>query len=187
MTYIGGIFSRTIADIENHTHKAYFNVEDWNRIYGNALAVVELIQSMHGITIAFDTITPPTVNDFPQVADFNKLLSNIERTRENLGSPTTEVIPAIKANWLEGINQSAPNYEDVNTWERALDILYASILAYVEYVVYCGVANVGQPRFYQHRFRQSFAPISMFITRSSTVGSAITGSSFTRQNGFRRV
>lgn len=185
MSYKTPITDRTLTDITTKTAKAFFNVADWVRIYGNAEIINAIVSELNG-AITFDAITEPTVTRIPTVADINILLANIERIRINSGLPAIDGLVSIKHDWLEGSAADAPDYLDVNTWEKVLDIIFKSVLLSTGYRVYCGVANVGQPRLYQHRWRTWTIETSALPFRSPRTGIAVTGASIKQNNSFRR-
>lgn len=185
--YITPIYDRTASDITSQTAKAFFNVADWVRIYGNAEIVNEVINTLLSIGVTFDTVTTPTITTIPTVTQLNTLLANIERIRVAACLPEITGLTAITSAWTAGSSADAPTYLDVNEWEQVLDIVFSMISHSVEYQPYCGVFAVGQPRFYQHRFRQfNFVSPSATPTRKPRANAASTGTGLTRQNGFRR-
>ena len=60
MSYKTPITDRTLTDITTKTAKAFFNVADWVRIYGNAEIINAIVSELNG-AITFDAITEPTV------------------------------------------------------------------------------------------------------------------------------
>lgn len=121
MPYVAGIFDRTQTDIDNRTSKAYIDQGDWIRIYNNSLIVRNLIEPILGLSIIFETIPVPNTTDIPTILNLNKLTGNIERARivaEAIGANK-----AIKYNWEAGASKDAPNYIDVNLWEKTMDVL----------------------------------------------------------------
>jgi hypothetical protein len=187
MKYVNPITDRDAADIVNRTAKAFLNILDWNRIYGNAEITNFLAEFLIGITITFDSVTAPTITNFPAVADFNALLANVNRVRAASNLPEITGLNELAADWIAGINQAAPDYLDVNEWEQVIEILRNTLVAAADYRAYCGVFNVGQPRFWQNRFRR-FAWVANSITpvRRARTNVAACGVGLTRNNGFRR-
>lgn len=188
MTYTPPVYDRTALDITNLTAKAFFNVADWVRVYNNALVVNELVEFLLSINITFDTVTTPTITTIPTVTQLNTLLANIERIRVAACLPAITGLTEVTAAWVAGNAEDSPTYLDANTWERVLDVIYNSIAASVEYQPYCGVFAVGQPRFYQHRFRQfaAWIPNSAAPVRRARTGVASANAGLKRNNGFRR-
>ena len=187
MPYITPITDRTQADIDARTSKAFFNVADWVRIYGNAKQVHDLFVVL-GFSVPFNTLSTPTQVTIPSVHTFNSFLENIETLRVAAGLPVIPGLTEIKVDWLEGSSAESPDYLDANDWERVLDILYNNIGFTLDYVIYCGVANAGQPRFYQHRWRQfgGWVLPSLSPVRRPRTGIAIMGTRLMRQNKWRQ-
>jgi hypothetical protein len=187
MKFTDPIYDRTSTDITNRTAKAFINIVDWVRINGNTEILHALIESLMSIGVDFTTLPTPTITTFPTVAQINSLITNIENIRINSGLPSALGIVELFDEWSAGMWGQTPGYEDVNDWERDLYIIFNNLAASVEYTIYCGVATVGQTRFYQHRWRQySWVPDSASPVRRPRTNNAICGSGIMRQNGFRR-
>ncbi len=188
MSYTDPVTDRTLADITGKTAKGYFNLADWQRIYNNALALNALIASVYGVTVEFTAIAEPTITTWPSVTDVNALLVNIENMRAYLSVPDGIGLLDLKTDWLAGGSVDAPDYENVNEWERQVDLMLNAIAASLSYRVYCGVAAVGQVRYYQVRWRDLYVwvqPSASPVLRPRT-GVAICGRSMVHQNKFRR-
>lgn len=142
MPYITGIFDRTQTDIDTRTSKAFLNVADWNRIYTNSSIVIsDEVENQLGIAIQFDVISAPTTTTIPTITDLNKLTGNIERARvlaEAIGAETE-----IKDDWLEGASQDAPDFVDVNLWEKTLDVMHIAYTGNFARKGRTGVAECG--------------------------------------------
>lgn len=126
MAYVTPVITdRTATDIANKTSKAYWNVADWIRVYGNSEVTNSLTEIMLNTPIQFDLLTAPTTTTIPTVADFNTFLANIERTRVAVQS---ESIPGtgseIKDDWAAGASESAPTYINANLWESTIDAIW---------------------------------------------------------------
>jgi len=187
--FITPIYDRTSTDISTETSKAYFNVVDWVRIYGNAEILHSLIEYLLGIGVDFTEVESPTIYTInTSIGKINDLAENIENIRANCGLPAALGLVELFTSWTDGQSGQTPGYEDVNDWERDLSIIFANLANSVEYTVYCGVASAGQPRFYQHRWRQyaGWVPPSETPVRRPRTNNAICGSGIMRQNGFRR-
>lgn len=187
MKYKAPIIDRSLADIAARTSKAFFNASDWQRVYGNAEITNALVAYLTKVSIQFDIIPDATIATVPTVSELNALLANIERIRVSAGFPAINGLVEIKDDWAAGSAATAPDYLDANDWERVLDILISTIGSLTEYVVYCGVSAAGQPRFYQHRFRQyDWVQAAETPLRRARTNVAVTGAGLTRNNGYRR-
>lgn len=64
--------------------------------------------------------------------------------------------------WITPIYSSVDNwnYTKANRWEQILQEIYTMMFGMENWYVYSGVARCGQPRLWQHRFRQFFVGIS---------------------------
>jgi hypothetical protein len=187
MRYITPIYDRAESDIENRTSKAFFNVTDWARIHNNTQVAQLLVEALLSIDITSNTVTPPTMTTIPTVTQLNEFLENIETLRLASALPEITGLVAIKYDWIAGRMAGTPDYLVVNDWERVLDIVYNAIARSVEYAIYCGVGAVGQPRFYQHRFRRyGWVQPSDTPSRHARAGVATCGTGLTRNNSYRR-
>jgi len=187
MKYKAPIVDRSLADIAARTSKAFFNARDWQRVYDNAKITNALVAYLTSVAIQFDIIADPTVYSIPTATELNALLANIERIRVSAGFPAIDGLVEIKDDWTAGSAATAPDYLDANDWERVIDILISTIGSLTEYVIYCGVSAAGQPRFYQHRFRQyDWVPLAETPTRRARANVAVAGAGLTRNNGYRR-
>lgn len=187
MKIITPVYDRTPSDVVDKTQKGYFNISDWERVANNSKIVNDLVVFLTQTAIEFDAITPPTISTIPSVDDLNILLANIERMRVSAGFPAIDGMVEIKDDWTAGSAADAPDYESANDWERVLDLILNTIGAMTEYTIYCGVGSAGQPRFYQHRFRQfNWVVPATSPVRRARANVAGSGSGITRNNGFRR-
>lgn len=185
--WIDPITDRTEADILNRTAKAFINIADWLRIYGNSLQAQAAVRVLMALEVELSELPTPAITDFPDVDEINSLIENIDLLREAACLPSATGIVALKHDYLAGPGAVAPYYKDVNDWEKDLEIIRDALVRAVDYLVYCGVAAVGQPRFWQNRFRRwEFVPEAASPVRSPRCGLAISGSGMTRQNLFRR-
>ncbi len=187
MRYTTPVTDRSADDIVAKTEKAFFNLADWMRIYNNAQIVAVLVAFLNKVEVTFNAVAEPTTATVPTVADLNTLLANIERARLASGVPESYGAVEIKDDWDDGISAEAPDYLDVNQWERVLDVIFNAVGGLVDYNrMYCGVAAVGQPSFYQHRWRQfAWVPVSAAPVRRARTGFASCGTGLTRNNCWR--
>lgn len=187
MKYTESITDRAASDIVAKTSKAYFNVVDWMRIYGNAQFVDTLIAALTGVSNGVAAISEPTIVSFPQAADFNSLLIDLMAIRDSLSFPEIADLDDLKADWRTGSIAQSPTYVTVNQWEKFIDALISAVVGFVDYRIYCGVSSSGQARFYQNRFRRfSWVAAAASPVRRARVGVAAANQGLTRNNGFRR-
>jgi hypothetical protein len=187
MRYVEAITDRAQTDIDSLTAKAFFNVIDWQRIYNNSQVAKAIVDFLLSINVSFDELTEPSITTIPAVTEINTLLANIEAIRAASGLPEIDGITEIFSDWQEGPGANAPDYLDVNEWERILEALIRSFPAMIDYQIRCGVSATGQIRFYQYRFRRlTFVPDDPSFVRRSRTGIANSGVGLTRNNSFRR-
>lgn len=162
MPYVTAITDRTAADIAAKTSKAYFNVADWDRIEDNSIFVKDELITYAGVVIVFTgTTSAPTTSSFPDVGTFNRLLENIEYLRQ----AALSVIPTLAGQsgfnavffaWQAGARYDAPDYQDVNQWEKVIDLIHATIGTYTSLrfrKARCGIAAANSGLMWNNRFR----------------------------------
>jgi len=185
--YLEPVTDRTAADISAKTAKAFLNVADWARIYGNAQVAHVLVETLNQIEVTFTTIADPTIASMARASAINTLCTNIENIRAGSSLPDIVGIIDLKTDWATGPTAASPDYITVNEWEAMIEALRAAMVLSVEYRVYCGVAAVGQARFWQNRFRvYTWVQDDPSPIRNARAGISTTGSGLTRQNKFRR-
>jgi len=154
MSYVTPITNRSAADLLAKNSKAYFNVADWARIYGNAQYVNAEIQTKTGWVVPFITATTPTTSSIPAVSDFNNLLANIEAMRQYVCAAMSIVIaPFYTLVWVAGPGNLAPSYIDVNQWESVIDQIKTNMDNYVGVFIRSGLGISGSSLVQSHRFR----------------------------------
>ncbi len=146
MSYDTAVTDRDAADIAAQNSKAFFNVADWTRIDGNTSEANSALDTALGWSVSLATLPTPTTATIPTVTELNALLVNIELLRSALSAYITDAdFIEIKDDWLAGQSEIAPNYINVNQWERVTDIIYQIYKS--PYVVagapICGVAVCG--------------------------------------------
>jgi|SRR3990172_1350338 len=125
MGYVTAVTDRTALDITNRTSKAFMNVADWARVYGNAELVNSLTSIMADVLITFGQLTAPTITSIPSVTDVNTLAGNIEATRlAAVADGATGISTEIKDNYIGGAQGDSPKYTDINLWESTLDAIW---------------------------------------------------------------
>lgn len=186
MSWTKPVTDRTLADVLSRTEKAFFNVADWLRIYGNSEHVNTLVNKLLGLAIPFTTLTPPAITHFPTADEINALIANIDRLRQAAALPESSGVVPLKTDWQPGNGAAAPDYEDANDWERDLALVRALLITAVEQVIYCGTFNCGQPRMLQVGFRRwgGYVPEAYDPVRRVRMGSR-AGTGLTRQNRWR--
>jgi hypothetical protein len=150
MAWTSATTDRTKADIVARTTKAFFNAADYYRIKDNTAAVRAQILSLLGVAVAQNTLTYAA---FPYASTINTFVENIDRLRVVAALPDATGILALNYNYQAGPGAIAPDYISVNAWENALYLIHVYLPYIVDYQVSCGVANAGQDRFWQARFR----------------------------------
>jgi hypothetical protein len=179
---------RTQADIDAKNSKAYFNHNtDYLRIVNNAQIVCQSLAAILGIPTWFSKYTYTSLYTFLKASDFYGLLGSIETLREKAALPI-DAGYVKSTEWLGGQSADGITFEDVNLWERTIDNVVNNMGAAASYQISCGVAAVGQPRFYQSRFRgYTWVPLAVSPTRKARCGIAISGAGLKRNNGYRRI
>lgn len=125
MAYIEPVTDRSAEDIANKTSKAFWNVEDFERVYGNSLLINGYVSILLEDNIPFTGLSIPTVETIPNADDFNAFLENIENLRETCASEGVAGISMpIKQDYVAGLGSRTPTYEDANLWESTLDAIW---------------------------------------------------------------
>lgn len=127
MSYITAITDRTAADIAALNSKAYINIADWSRIYGNSRLTSLLAAILRDEVILFDVVTMPAVSDNPQTAGgkLNTILANIERLRLAVADEAIAgALVEIKDDWELGPDKESPKYTHANIWESTVDAIW---------------------------------------------------------------
>lgn len=186
MAWIDPIVNRSATDITNLTSKAFFNVIDWVRINGNTDHVRAMIEVLRGVNISYNDLPDPSMTSIPTAEEINQFVENIERLHSYSGIPASFGVAALKTDYVSGASGTSPDFEDVNDWEQNLAILKDFLVKSAFYEVFCGVAEVGQIRFWQNRFRVPFVKESETPVRRPRCGVAVCGTGAMRQNKYRR-
>jgi hypothetical protein len=125
MAYVTPVTDRSASDIAARNSKAFWNVSDFTRVYGNSQLVNSLAAIMLDTGIQFDVLTTPAITTIPNVTDFNTFLANIERVRLAVGVfAIPGALIAIKYNWEAGTDKLSPTYSHANLWESTLDAIW---------------------------------------------------------------
>jgi hypothetical protein len=184
--WVEPITDRTAVDVAARAPKAFFNVSDWVRIYGNTQQIQAVVNVMLALSIPVTALAEPTITTLPKVEDINAFIANIERLRAAACLPTGTGVLPLKTDYKAGNSADAPDYQAVNAWERDLLLIRECLVQAAEQVISCGVANCGQARILQVGWRswQGYAPDANDPRRLIRAG-AVMGASLTRQNKWR--
>lgn len=135
------IFDRTQSDIANDTDKAYIDFKDLNRIEEAIKYLSDILKNnTYYNKIDFKVWD---ISDIRNSADKSRIRGNFNSLKDSFFYSFS--IPT--CNW-EDIN-------DANNIERILYNLDQTIKGMEGYFVYSGVANSGQTRLVQNRFRRT--------------------------------
>lgn len=164
------IYDRTNEDVEyarNNPSSAAFlkgtyNYTDLNRIEEWCQYIAEQLPSK-GYSVSITTKTNWTADDFPTKAQLERIRSNVDALK-NVYYANTDV----------PINMDRMDYKKANEIEKILDELYNNLLGGVNWYVYGGVARGGQPRIWQHRFREFYEPIEITSALTTETGEILT-------------
>lgn len=158
------IFDRTQADV-NYAKanpsstdflKGAYNYTDLNRIEEWCSYLATKLQAA-GYNINITTKTDWSMADFPTQAQLERIRSNVNTIKTAFA--TASNIPT---------NMSYMTYKKANDIERVLNELHNRLWGMTDWYVYSGVANAGQNRLWQHRFREFYVnpitPTGNFLT-----------------------
>lgn len=146
------IYDRTQADVtyaqnnqsSNDFLKGAYNYTDLNRIEEWCEYIVTQLRN-DGYSISLTTKTDWTMSDFPTQAQMERIRSNVA-TLKNLYNTLPNVPTTLnKMTW-----------QKANDIEKILDNTCNSMVGMQNWYVYSGVSHAGQPRLWQHRFRQFY-------------------------------
>lgn len=185
MAWIECICDRTLADVTNETSKGFFNVVDWLRIDNNVKYVKTLIEVLKFINVSYEDLPDPVSTTIPTAEDINDFVTNIEALRVASRLPSDFGLTELKTDYTSGESAETPDYLAVNGWEGTLSTLKDYLINSSAYEIFCGVAEVGEPRFWQNRFMTPFAQNDAHPVIRPRVGVAVCGTGLVRQNGFR--
>lgn len=103
-----------------------------------------------GYDINITTKTNWTASDMRTASEMERIRTNIKKLMQGYHSTLT-------------IEQNAEQFDYIkaNNWEQILYQMYYYMYGMCNWYVYGGVANGGQNRVWQHRFRQLFAGVSI--------------------------
>ncbi len=129
------------------TEKAYYNYTDLNRIESWCKYLSEILTS-YSYQINIETKTNWVATDFPTLAEMERIRKNIVTLKDAFYSFTE--VPNTTNNMT---------YQKANDLERILREIDYLLMSMENNFVYCGVANSGQNRIWQQRFRRKYSYI----------------------------
>ena len=139
------IYDRTENDVKNKTNKGYYNISDLNRVEEWCRYLGDLL-TYYNYRVDITTKTNWKLTDMLTVSEMERIRKNIALLKSTyLNVPQNLPVP----NNLNPINISKAN--DI---ERILEGINNAIINMEKQFVYNGVANVGQNRIWQQRFRR---------------------------------
>lgn len=143
------IFDRTQANVNNvksgiNDDKGAFLYTVANRIENNSKYISTLLNSL-GYNITIDT-KEWTREDIPKIEDINRMKNNLEKIKQGYTYFTTT--PNVDTSKI------SLNFNDINDMEKILFDINELIKYMSQNFIYGGVANSGQNRIWQQRFRR---------------------------------
>lgn len=137
------IFDRTQTDISKDTDKAYISYTDLNRVE-EAITYLKQLLAKYGYNSATQE-KKWLISDFRKNEDMARLKDNIDKLRNAYPYLVSPVTP------------NPIKYESIQEANDIEEILYKIneiIINMTQNFIHCGVANCGQSRLWQQRFRR---------------------------------
>jgi hypothetical protein len=128
----------------------YFNFADWERIDGDVDVVKAMLDAAGYLDIPLNTLVTPTIYTIPTADDINDFVENIDRVRVSACLPPALGLVELNYVYIGGANETAPDYADVNDWERDLELIYDNLPKAILFWVHCGVSATGCSNFRGH-------------------------------------
>lgn len=148
------IFDRKQSDIANDTDKAYISYTDLNRVE-EAITYLKQLLANYG----YNSTTQEKkwlISDFRKNEDMSRLKDNIDNLRNAYPYLVSPVTP------------NPIKYESIQEANDIEEILYKIneiIINMTQNFIHCGVANCGQNRVWQNKFRrQNWLPVKYELT-----------------------
>ena len=148
------IFDRKQSDIANDTDKAYISYTDLNRVE-EAITYLKQLLANYG----YNSTTQEKkwlITDFRKNEDMERLKDNIDNLRNAYPYLVSPVTP------------NPIKYESIQEANDIEEILYKIneiIINMTQNFIHCGVANCGQNRVWQNKFRrQNWLPVKYELT-----------------------
>ena len=147
------ITDRTLSDVTNvdinssTVSKGAYNYTDLNRVESKVKELNDLLVTYNYMS-ALTTKLDWSMTDKFNVNDGTRYLNNVKAIRQALATyETTPETPSTMANLT---------YEQANDIEKILVDIEVLLISMENWFVYSGVANSGQNRVWQNRFRHFF-------------------------------
>ena len=136
------IFDRTLQDVKNATLKGQYNASDLNRVESWCDYLATELNTL-GYDIQITTKTDWVQTDMRAATEMERIRTNIKTIMQGYY-------------YLTNISATAENFDYIkaNNWEKILNEIYWLMFGMSNYYVHCGVANSGQSRQWQNRYRR---------------------------------
>jgi hypothetical protein len=150
------ITDRTLQDVEyakahqnsSEDLKGAYNNSDLNRVEAKVQELKEILKSYNYFDEELVIKLDWAKTDFLRTGDSDRYLGNVRKIRDAYFTKTTTPDLPITLNKMD--------YRDANAIEQILVDIEDIIINMEQMFVYCGVANMGQPRLWQQRFRRKY-------------------------------
>lgn len=136
------IYDRTQKDLEQNTSKAYYNYTDLNRIEEWCEYLANLLTS-YSYPIKIQVKKNWQMSDFPVSSEMERIRQNVNALKEVYFAFTE--IPE---------NLEYMTIEKANDIEKILSEIDFILISMENNFIYSGVANCGQNRMWQQRYRR---------------------------------
>lgn len=154
------ITDRTLQDVEyakahqnsSEDLKGAYNNSDLNRVEAKVQELKEILKSYNYFDEELVIKLDWAKTDFLRTGDSERYLGNVRKIRDAYFTKTTTPDLPITLNKMD--------YQDANAIEQILVDIEDIIINMEQMFVYCGVANMGQPRLWQQRFRRKYVVVS---------------------------
>lgn len=145
------IYWRKSSDVSNRNRIGEYRAEDLNRVESWCRYLADEINTA-GYNIVITTKTNWTQSDLRDHY-------NMERIRQNI----LKIMNGF--HWITPIYNTVNgwNWNLANRWEQILSEIYNMMFGMQNWYVYSGVSRSGQPRLYQHRFREFFEQLDLNV------------------------
>lgn len=135
------IYDRTAQDVKNNLPKGQYNASDLNRVESWCRYLQNVLNEA-GYKINIETKINWKQSDMRYQTEMDRILNNIIKIMRGFTFKTKVYDSTTSWNWNKA-----------NRWEKVLSELYNFYLGASNDFVYCGVANCGQARVWQARWR----------------------------------